>query len=187
MNGAGNGKLAAPSTSVLPSKTIVAVAVAERSLRFEPGVLTVVLIGPVPIQLPSTETVCNPPRLSRTPVNVPLTLTFLRSRSNCVGAARVKPQLKVPSGHWPTNPTLRGGLGSGVVPASMKLSVSTISRPSAAVEPSGHWNGINQRAEATCSVKPFAADATAGTTSNAKAASTETTDLRGSADRVVNM
>ena len=42
MNGAGNGKLAAPSMSVSPSKTIVAVAVAERCLRFEPGVLTVV-------------------------------------------------------------------------------------------------------------------------------------------------
>jgi hypothetical protein len=57
----------------------------------------------------------------------------------------------------------------------MKLSVSTIRRPSAAVEPSGHWNGVDQRAEATCSVKPFAAEATAGTTSNAKAASRETT------------
>ena len=61
----------------------------------------------------------------------------------------------------------------------MKLSVSTIRRPSAAVEPSGHWNGVDQRAEATCSVKPFAADATAGTTSNARAASRETTYLYG--------
>jgi predicted transposase YbfD/YdcC len=87
----------------------------------------------------------------------------LRSGSNCVGAARTKPQLKVPSGHWPTNATLRGGLGSGVVPAPMKLSVSTSRRPSAAVEPSGHWNGVDQRAEAICSVKPFAADAAAGT------------------------
>ena len=87
MNGAGNGKLAAPLTSVLPSKTIVAVAVAERSLRFEPGPLTVVVIGPVPVQRASTETVCNPPRLSRTLANVPLTLTVLRSWSNCVGAA----------------------------------------------------------------------------------------------------
>jgi hypothetical protein len=60
MNGAGNGKLAAPLTSVLPSKTIVAVAVAERSLRIDPGPLTVVMIGPVPVQLASTETVCNP-------------------------------------------------------------------------------------------------------------------------------
>jgi len=56
----------------------------------------------------------------------------------------------------------------------MKLSVSTIRRPSAAVEPSGHWKGVDQRAEATCSVKPFAAEATVGTTSNAKAASRET-------------
>ena len=78
MNGAGNGKLASPSTSVLPSKTIIAVAVAERSLRFEPGPLTVVMIGPVPVQRASTETVCNTPRLSRTSANVPLTLTFLR-------------------------------------------------------------------------------------------------------------
>src|SRR5262245_20507332 len=139
MNGAGNGKLAAPLTSVLPSKTIVAVAVAERSLLFEPGPLTVVMTDPVPVQLASTETVCNPPRFSRTLANVPPTLTFLRPGANCVGAARTKPQLKVvPSGHWPTNPTLRGGLGSGVVPAAMKLSVSTIRRPSAAVEPSGH-------------------------------------------------
>jgi hypothetical protein len=34
-------------------------------LLFEPGALTVVLIGPVPVQPASTETVCNPPRLSR--------------------------------------------------------------------------------------------------------------------------
>jgi hypothetical protein len=61
----------------------------------------------------------------------------------------------------------------------MKLSVSTIRRPSAAVEPSGHWNGVDQRAEATCSVKPFAADATAGTASNARAARRETTCLYG--------
>jgi hypothetical protein len=60
MNGAGNGKVAAPSTSVLPSKTIVAVAVAERSVRLEPGPLTVVVIGPVPVQLASTGTVCKP-------------------------------------------------------------------------------------------------------------------------------
>src|SRR5215217_5645625 len=73
----------------------------ERSLLFEPGVLTVVLIGPVPVQWASTETVCNAPRLSGTLANVPLTLTFLRSVSNCVGAGRVKPQLNVPSGHWP--------------------------------------------------------------------------------------
>ena len=172
-DGGGNGKLAAPSTSVLPSKTMVAVA--ARSLRVDPGPLTVVMIGPVPVQRASNETACNPPRLSGTFVNVPLTLTFLRSGSNCVGAARTKPQLKVPSGHWPTNPTLRGGLGLGVVPASVKLSVSTIRRPSAAVEPSGHWNGVDQRAEATCSVKPFAADATAGTASNVSAASRETT------------
>ena len=45
MNGAGNVKLAAPSTSVFPSKTIVAVAVAERSFHLEPGPLTVVVIG----------------------------------------------------------------------------------------------------------------------------------------------
>ena len=50
MNGAGNGKFAAPSTSVLPSKTIVAVAVAERCLRVESGPLTVGLIGPIPVQ-----------------------------------------------------------------------------------------------------------------------------------------
>src|SRR5689334_2012875 len=53
----------------------------------------------------------------------------------------------------------------------MKLSVSTIMRPSTAVEPSGHWNEIDQRAEATCSWKPFAAHATPGTTSSARAAS----------------
>jgi hypothetical protein len=82
----------------------------------------------------------------------------------------LNPQLKVPSGHKPTNPTLSGGFGSRGVPASMKLSVSTINRPSTAVEPSGHWNGINQRAEATSSRKPFAADATPGTASNARAA-----------------
>src|SRR5918995_1356986 len=135
MNGAGNGKLAAPSTRVLLSKTIVAVAVAERSLPIDPGPLTVVMIGPVPVQRASTETVCNPPRL--------------------------------------------GGWGPGAAPASMKLSVSTIRRPSAAVEPSGHWNEVDQRAEATCSVKPFPADATAGTASNARAASSETTYLYG--------
>src|SRR5919106_2419723 len=179
MNGAGNGKLAAPSTSVFPSKTIVAVAVAERSLLFEPGPLTVVIIGPVPVQRASTETVCSPPRLSRTLANVPLTLTLLRSGSNCVGAGCTKPQLKVPSGHWPTKPTLRGGLGSRVVPASMKLSVSTIRRPSAAVVPSGHWNEIDQRADATSSVKPVAADATVGTTSIARVASRETMYLHG--------
>jgi hypothetical protein len=95
-------------------------------LALRASALTVVMIGPVPVQRASTEAVCNPPRLSRTLANVPLTLVFLRSGSNCVGAARTKPQLKVPSGHWPPNPTLRGGLGSGVVPASMKLSVSTI-------------------------------------------------------------
>jgi hypothetical protein len=67
----------------------------------------------------------------------------------------------------------------------MKLSVSTIRRPSAAVEPSGHWNEINQRAEATSSVKPFAANETAGTTSNAKAASRETTYLCGRGGRSV--
>src|SRR5687767_934143 len=120
MNGGGNGELAAPLTSVLPSRRIVAVAVAERCLRFEPGPLTVVVIGPVPVQLASTETACNPPRLSRTLANVPLTLTLLRFGSNCVAAGNVKPQLNVPSGHAPTNPTLRGGLGSRVVPASMK-------------------------------------------------------------------
>ena len=103
-------------------------------------------------------------------MNVPLAPTFLRFGSNRVGAAWVKPQLKVPSGHWPVNPTLSGGLGSGVVPASMKLSVSTIRRPSGAVEPFGHSNGVDQRAEATCSLKPVAAEATAGTTSNARAA-----------------
>jgi hypothetical protein len=68
----------------------------------------------------------------------------------------------------------------------MKLSVSTIRRPSAAVEPSGHWNGVVQRAEATCSVKPFAAEATAGTTSNAKAASRETTYVYGRGGRSVD-
>src|SRR4029450_3903036 len=145
--------------------------------RIDPGPFTVVVIGPVPVQRASTETVGNPPRLSRTSAKVPLTLTALRSGSNCVGAARTKPQLKVPSGHWPTNPSLRGGLGSGVVPASMKLSVSTIRRPSAAVEPSGHWNGGAHRARAPRPPKPFAADATAGTASNARAASRETTYL----------
>src|SRR4051795_5026116 len=78
MNGAGKGKFEAPLTSVLPSKRIVAVAAAERSLLFEPDVLTVVLIGPVPVQRASTETVCNAPRLSGTLANVPLTLTFLK-------------------------------------------------------------------------------------------------------------
>src|SRR5262249_8396384 len=180
MNGSGNGKLESPSTSVTPSKTIVAVAVAERFLLFDRGPLTVVMIPPVPVHWTSTETVCNLVRLSGTFENVPLTLTFLRSGSNSVGAARKKPQLKVrPFGHMPTNPTRRGGLGSGVVPASMKLSVSTIRRPLTAVEPSGHWNGINQRAGAASSVKPFAADATAGTTSNGRAASMGTTYLYG--------
>jgi hypothetical protein len=56
----------------------------------------------------------------------------------------------------------------------MKLSVSTIIRPPDAVEPSGHWNEINQRAEAICSVKPFAADATAGRRSDARTTSRET-------------
>src|SRR5262252_5312663 len=86
MNGSGNGKLAAPLTSVLSSKSIVAVAVAERFLLLEPGPLTVVMIGPVPVQLASTETVCDRNRLSRTSANVPLTRTRLRSGSNCVGA-----------------------------------------------------------------------------------------------------
>src|SRR5215210_5481332 len=98
MNGAGNGKLLALSTSVVPSKTILAVAVAARCLRFEPGPLIVVVTGPVPVQTAFTETVCNPPRLSGTFVNVPVTLTLLRVESNCVAAGRVKPQLKVPSG-----------------------------------------------------------------------------------------
>src|SRR4029450_8168227 len=57
------------------------------------------------------------------------------------------------------------------------LSVSVMRVPAAGVEPSGHGNGVDQRAEATCSVKPFAADATAGTASNARAASRETTYL----------
>jgi hypothetical protein len=61
----------------------------------------------------------------------------------------------------------------------MKLSVSTIRRPSAAVVPSGHWNGVDQRAEATSSVKPVAADATVGATSTARVASRETTYLYG--------
>jgi hypothetical protein len=56
----------------------------------------------------------------------------------------------------------------------MKLSVSTIIRPPDAVERSGHWNEINQRAEAICSVKPFAADATAGRRSDARTTSRET-------------
>ena len=50
MNGAGNGKFAAPSTNVLPSKTTLAVALAGRSLRHEPGALIVVVAGPVPVQ-----------------------------------------------------------------------------------------------------------------------------------------
>src|SRR5262249_15334903 len=117
MNGAGKGKLDGASTSVLPSNKIVAVAVAERSLLFEPGTLTVVVRGPVPVQVALTETTCNPPRLSRTLANVPPAVTVLRSASNRVGAGCAKPQLKVvPSGHRPTKPTLRGGLGSGVVP-----------------------------------------------------------------------
>src|SRR5215218_3187060 len=182
MNGAGKGKLASPSTRVSPSKTIVAVAVAERSLVIEPGPLTVVATGPVPVQRASTDTVCTPPRLSRTLANVPPTLTVLRSASNRVGAGRTKPQLNVPSGHWPTKPTLRGGSGFGIVPASMKLSVSTISRPSPAVEPSGHGNGVDQRAEAICSVKPVAADATAGASSDPRATSRKTTHLDGQDD-----
>jgi len=48
-------------------------------------------------------------------------------------------------------------------------------RPSAGVELSGHWNGVDQRADATFSLKPVAAEATAGTTSKASAASRETT------------
>src|SRR6185436_11189244 len=170
MNGGGNGEFDGPSSTVVPSNTILAVAVAERFLLFEPGVLTVVVIGPVPVQLAVTETVCEPPRLSSTLRNVPLTLTLLRFGSNCVGASRTKPQLKVPSGHWPTSPTLRGGVGLGFVPASMKLSVSTIRRPPVPVEPSGQGKEITQRAEATCSVKPFAADVTAGTSSDTAAA-----------------
>src|SRR5262245_3006620 len=86
MNGAGKGKSGAPSTSVVPSKTILAVAVAERSLLFEPGPLTVVMVARVPFQRASRETACTPPRLSRTFANVPLTLTVLRAGSNCVGA-----------------------------------------------------------------------------------------------------
>ena len=107
-----------------------------------------------------------------------LTLTFLRSASELRGRRLYEAPLKVPSGHWPTKPTLSGGLGSRGVPASMKLSVSTIRRPSAAVEPSGHRNEINQRAEATSSVKPFAAAATDGTASNASAASRQTRYLQ---------
>jgi hypothetical protein len=42
MNGAGNGKLDSPRTSVLPSKMTFARAFAARSLRVEPGALTVV-------------------------------------------------------------------------------------------------------------------------------------------------
>src|SRR5262249_36683425 len=184
MNGAGNGKFDSPFTSVLPSKRIVAVAVAVRSCSFEPGPLTVVTTGPVPVQLALTETVCVKPRLSRTLANVPLRLTLLRFGSNCVGAAWKKPQLKVPSGHWPENPIRRGGLGAGVVPASMKLSVSTIMRPPWAVEPSGHWNGIKHRAEALCSVKPFAAHAITGRTSKARAESRGIKYLYGRGDRV---
>src|SRR4051794_32998871 len=66
MKGAGNGKLESPSTSVAPSNRIVAVAVAARSLRLDPGALTVDSTGPVPIQRATTETVCNAPRLSGT-------------------------------------------------------------------------------------------------------------------------
>src|SRR5436190_23759570 len=93
MNGAGKGKFEAPLTSVLPSKTTVAVAVAERFLLFEPGVLTVVVIAPVPVQLALTDTVWDPPRLSDTLANVPLTLTLLRFGPNGVGAGRVQLQL----------------------------------------------------------------------------------------------
>src|SRR4051794_36267470 len=61
----------------------------------------------------------------------------------------------------------------------MKLSVSTIIEPPEAVEPSRHPNETRQRAGATCSVKPFAPDATAGTSSDAKAASRGATDREG--------
>jgi len=54
INGSGNGKFEEPSTSVLPSKVIAAVAVAKRCLRLDPGKLTVVTIGPVPVQRAST-------------------------------------------------------------------------------------------------------------------------------------
>src|SRR5262245_38021557 len=186
MNGAGEGKVAEPSTSVVPAKTIVAVAMAERFLLFEPGPLTVVTIGPVAAQAASTETVCMPPRLSRTLANVPPALTLFRFGSNCVGAGCAKPQLNVPSGHWPTKPTLSGGSGSRVVPAPMKLSVSTIRRPSAAVLPSGHWNEIDQRAEAISSVKPVAVDATVGTTSGVRVANRSTTYRCGSERRLAD-
>jgi hypothetical protein len=92
----------------------------------------VVMIGPVPVQLASTETVCTPPRLSRTFAERAADTHVLEVRVELRGRRLHEAQLKVPSGHWPTKPTLRGGLGARVVPASMKLSVSTIRRPSAA-------------------------------------------------------
>ena len=79
--------MAAPSTSVLPSNTIIAVAVAERSLLLEPGPLAVFVIFPCPIHRALTETVCDPPRLSSTAANVPPTVTFLSGLRNVVGAA----------------------------------------------------------------------------------------------------
>src|SRR4051812_44223969 len=91
--------------------------------------------------------------------------------SNCVGAEAKKPQLKVPSGHWPEKATRSGAVGPAVAPGSMKLSVSMNSRPSEAVEPSGHVNEIDHVAWARCSVKGLAAGAKAGTSSAVRATS----------------
>src|SRR5262249_49892018 len=53
-----------------------------------------------------------------------------------------------------------------------------------AVWPSGHWNGIDHRAEATCSVNPLAAHTIAGTTSNARAERRGTKYPYGRGDRL---
>jgi hypothetical protein len=57
MNGAGLvGWFAAPSTSTTPSKVTRPVAVASRCFRLLPAVLTVVSIGPTPVQVTSKVT-----------------------------------------------------------------------------------------------------------------------------------
>jgi hypothetical protein len=65
MNGAGRvGWLAAPSAITTPSKVTWPVAVASRSCRLLPAVLTVVSSGPTAVQVTLKETSWAPPRLS---------------------------------------------------------------------------------------------------------------------------
>src|SRR5215216_8585 len=96
--------------------------------------------GPAPMR--RAEPVRHWPR-SKTPAMTDLTpASPLFAWSSRCGRAQLR---RVPSRHWPTNPTLRGGMGSGNVPASTKMSVSAITRPAAAVVPSGHWNELDLR------------------------------------------